>query len=674
MSAAVLAAATAAGGILAGAGVFATPARSRAFAAGALTAVLGAFGIVLGASVIGSELAPVRVAGLIPLAGVTIAGDATSGFFVIIVGAVAAVVGGYSVGYFRHSPPGRSTLATLPVFVTAMLLLPLAASVTTFLALWELMALTSLVLVLAEHHRAETRQAALVYAVMTELGFLSILVALVWFAGGVGSESFAAMGQGATTLSSGTRNGIFLLTLIGFGSKAGLLPLHGWLPRAHPAAPSPVSALLSAAMVNLGVYGMIRFNVILLGPGPRWWGLIVVLVGALTAVYAVLQASVANDLKRLLAFSTSENMGLVTVGLGAMLLLSVTHNQAAGVVAMVAALLQLLAHAAFKTLGFLSAGAVVAATGHRDLDRLGGLASRMPATTVLFGLAALGASGLPFGAAFVSEWSLVQGLIGARPGGDAMVALTMPLAVAAVALTAGLGVAAMVKAFGIGFLARARSDGAARARESSGGMLASQAAAAAACCALAVAPSLVSGLVTRVLRSLPATAGQPLPHLGLLLRLPGTTGSLSPVILAALFTSTLLLIVAGLFVRTRRTRRPSVAGQGRAALWGCGGPALTPRMQYTSSAFAEPLQRVFDDVLRPDIDVDVSHLRESRYLVAKVRYRAVIVDVFERRLYRPVVRGVEAVADIIRRGHTGNVHAYLAYGAVGLLVVLLAAR
>ena len=228
------------------------------------------------------------------------------------------------------------------------------------------------------------------------------------------------MGHAAAALPSGTRSGIFLLALVGFGSKAGLVPLHGWLPLAHPAAPSPVSALLSAAMVNLGIYGLFRVNVILLGAGPRWWGLLLVLVGSATAVYSVLQATVANDLKRLLAFSTSENMGLVSIGLGAALLLSATHNRAAAVVALAAALLQILAHAAFKTLGFLTAGAVASAAGHRDLDRLGGLARRMPATTALFGVAALGAAGLPLGAGFASEWLLVQRLIHARPGDDAI--------------------------------------------------------------------------------------------------------------------------------------------------------------------------------------------------------------------------------------------------------------
>ncbi len=260
-------------------------------------------------------------------------------------------------------------------------------------------------------------------------------------------------------MPDGVRTAVFLLTVAGFGSKAGLVPLHAWLPRAHPEAPSPVSALMSAAMVNLGVYGIVRIDLQLLGPGPRWWGLVLLVVGGLSALYGVLQASVATDLKRLLAYSTTENMGLITLALGAATLFAELRGVAVRRRSRwPRRCCTWSAHAAFKSLGFLAAGSVLAATGLRDLDRLGGLARRMPATTALFGVAALGASGLPLGAGFVSEWLLVQSLIHAAPSHDTTVALTTPLAVGAVALTTGLGVAAMVKAFGIGFLARPRSE------------------------------------------------------------------------------------------------------------------------------------------------------------------------------------------------------------------------
>jgi hydrogenase-4 component B len=664
--AAVILAGTLAGGLL----VLTLPARSRGLAAGSATIVIGLGGVGLGLLVLTSGLAVYRVGWLIPLSGATFAGDATSGLFVTITGAVAVAAGLFTVGYHRRSPMPTGALACLPLFVAAMLAVPLAGSVTTFLFGWELMALTSLVLVLADHRHQPARAAGQLYAVMTQLGFAAILLGLVIFLGASGGgDGFARLAARAAGLSAPVRTAVFLLTFAGFGSKAGLLPLHAWLPRAHPEAPSPVSALMSASMVNLGIYGIIRFDLTLLGPGPRWWGLLLLGVGAVTAVYAVLQATVATDVKRLLAYSTSENMGLVTLALGAAVLLRASHNPLIAEVAMAAALLHVINHAAFKSLGFLSAGAVLAATGVRDLDRLGGLARRMPVTTTAFALAALGGSGLPLGAGFVSEWLLLQSLIHTRPASGTTLALVMPFAVGAVALTTGLGVAAMVKAFGIGFLARPRSPAAAVADEVSTGMRVAMALPAACCLVLAIAPVVLAPALRDVLRVLPTAGSGPGPSLGLLLRLPGISGSLSPTVLALAFASAVAVAVlmGSVGGRRRPPRRP-------AELWASGGGPLTARMEYTATSFAEPLQRVFADVLRPDTDIEINHLAESQYLVEQVRYRSQIVDAIELRLHTPVIRAVAGAAQLVRRCHRGNVHLYLGYGALGLLIVLVLAR
>lgn len=642
--------------------VLVVPDRLRGRMAGAGTVIVGAAGFGLGLSTIGQALAVHQVGWLIPLAGATFAGDALSGLFVAIIGAVTVAAGLFTAGYHRYNPLPPGALACLPLFVAAMIAVPLAGSVTTFLFVWEVMALASVVLVFAEHQRAQTRTAGQLYAVMTHIGFAAILLGLVVFAGAAGGESFAALGAHAAALPALTRTAVFLLTFAGFGSKAGLLPLHAWLPRAHPEAPSPVSALMSAAMVNLGIYGIVRFDIVLLGPGPRWWGLLLLLAGTVTAVYAVLQASVATDLKRLLAYSTSENMGLITLALGAALLLHSSANPQIAQIALAAAFLHLVNHSAFKALGFLSAGAVLAATGVRDLDRLGGLARRMPVTTSMFGIAALGASGLPLGAGFVSEWLLLQSLIHALPANGTMLALVMPFAVGAVALTAGLGVAAMVKAFGVGFLARPRSDAAAAAREVTGCMRTAMMLPAAACLVLAVAPGALAPALRSVLLVLPGAGSG--PSLGLLLRLPGIAGSISPALLAV----ALIGCVGFALVFANRGATTS------APLWAGGGGPLTARMQYTATSFAEPLQRVFADVLRPDTDIDISHFSESHYLVEQVRYRSQIVDAIEMRVYGPVVRAVTGWANLVRRGHRGSVHTYLAYGGIGLLVVLVWSR
>jgi hydrogenase-4 component B len=637
---------------------------------GGLTAVLGAVGVALGLSVIFDGPRHLRIDWLLPLVGVRLDLDPLGGMFVAATGAVSIAVGIYAVGYARREHWARFPLVMLPLFVAAMLLVPAAGSVTTFLLAWELMAAASLVLVLSEHRRDAVRSAGVFYAIMTQLGFAAILLALVVLSAAGGGDAFGVIAAHKGDLSSGTRTAVFLLTLMGFGSKAGLLPLHAWLPRAHPEAPSPVSALMSAAMVNMGIYGIIRIDLQLLGPGPQWWGLTMMILGAVSAVFGVLQASVATDLKRLLAYSTTENMGLVTLGLGAAALLSSSGAPTVAAIAMTAALLLLLSHAAFKTLAFLAAGSVLAATGLRDLDKLGGLARRMPGTTVMFGIAALGASGLPLGAGFVGEWLLLQSLIHSPHDNNTLLALAMPLSVGAVALTTGLGIAAMVKAFGVGFLARPRSAAAEAARESPASMLTGMSLAAAACAVFAVAPALLGPALRQVLAVLPTVGGDAAgPRLGTYLRLPGVAGSIAPGLLAAALAIAVLMAL-GLSRWGVRQRPATVV----APLWACGADAVGPRMQYTATSFAEPLQRVFDDVLRPDTDVEVTHFAESQYLVEKVTYRTRLADPIEQRLYAPAVRAVTTWAGWVRNAHNGSVHLYLACGALGLLVVLLVAR
>lgn len=631
---------------------------------GMVTSGIGVIGVWLGLHAMFGSVHPVAVDWLLPLSGVRLELDPLGGFFVALTGVVAVPVGCYAIGYARRARLSWVTLALLPVFVAAMELVPAAGSVTTFLLAWELMAIASLMLVLSEYTRSQVRAAGLSYAVMTQLGFVAILVGLMVLSAAGGSIRLADL----TGVSGGARTAVFVLTFVGFGSKAGLVPLHAWLPRAHPEAPSPVSALMSAAMVNLGIYGIVRFDLRLLGPGPRWWGLVLMAVGAISALYGVLQASVATDIKRLLAYSTTENMGLVVLALGAATLFADTGDYGPATIAAAAAVVHLMAHAAFKSLGFLAAGSVLAATHLRDLDQLGGLARRMPYTTVFFGVAALGACGLPLGAGFVGEWLLVQSLVHAPPAHDRLVALTTPLAVGVVALATGLSVAAMVKAFGIGFLARPRSSQAAGASEAPNSMRAGMMAAAGACLVLAVAPGLVAPIVRQTVATLPFAPGG-FTGLGTVVRLPGVPGSIAPGVIAAGAIGA-ALVAAGL-ARLRSRRRPPPV---ELPLWACGADDLTERMQYTATSFAEPLQRVFGDVLRPDTDIEVTQTAESRFIADRIAYRTAIGDTIEQRLYTPVVAAVAAAAGLMRRAHTGSVHLYLAYGALGVLIVLVAAK
>lgn len=638
--------------------------RWRAGVVGIGTAAAGAAGAVAGGAAVSGQIWWSVLPGLLPLSGVRLEVDALSGWFLLLVGGVAALVGVYTAGYAGRSGDGassRAALAALPLFVAAMLVVPAAGSVSTLLFAWELMALSSLLLVMAEHaHALAVRSAGRWYAVMTQAGFVVILLALVWAAAACGGESFAVIRHAAPGLSGTVRGGVFVLGAAGFGAKAGMVPAHPWLPRAHAEAPSHVSALMSAAMVSLGVYGVLRLGFDLLGGGPAWWWVLLAAGGGVSALYGILQAALATDVKKLLAYSTAENTGLILLGVGAAGLFTDVGQPGLAALALAAALLHTLNHAAFKSLLFFAAGAVARVTGTRDLDALGGLGRRMPATTALFALGALCAAALPPGNGFVSEWVLLQSLVHALPPVSDLNAIAAPVGVAVVALTAGVGVAAYLKAFGTGFLARPRSAAAETAREAGPAMLAAMAGAALGCGLLALAPGLTAPALSRItgiIRSGSPMAGTARLHL------PGVGAFYSPLLVVAG-----LAVLAGVIAALARVMgRP----RRRAAAWGCGDGPQTARTQYTATSFTEPLQQVFDDVLRPEHHVEVSHYAESAYLVERVRFQIRVPDRIETYLYTPLLAAGRTVGRAVRVLANGSVHRYLAYGLITLLIVLV---
>lgn len=663
--------------VLAGAGALAgaaLPVRLGVPVSGGCTTVVGLGGGTAGVAALGGDRWSAQLPDLLPLAGVHLAVDALSGLFMSVAGAVVAAVAVYGVGYASgtghgaHGVGSRTAQTVLPLFALTLVLVPVMASVSGFLLLWELMALTSLVLVLAEHReRPSVREAGVWYAVLTHLGFVLLLAGLALFAAQAGGETFAVLREGADGMSPAARGLVFVLTGMAFASKAGAVPLHPWLPRAHPEAPSPVSALMSAAMVNLGVYGLVRTGFDLLGGGPSWWWLALMAVGGLSAVYGILQAAMASDLKRLLAYSTSENVGgLVLIGAGAAGLFVSSGDPELAVLALAAALLHVVNHSAFKALLFCAAGTVLRATGVRDLDRLGGLRARMPVTAGLFALGALGAVALPPGNGFISEWMLLQSLIHGLQVKGTAVAVILPLAVALIALSAGIAAAVFVKALGVGFFARPRTRQATEAREASPLMIAGMGLLGAACAALALVPGLLGGGLGRAVRAVGLPGESGVSGGGVQIRLAEVSATLSPLwVVAALAIAVALASYLPRLYGHRRRRM-------NAKLWDCGGGAPTPRMAYTATSFAEPLQRVFDDVLAPEQDVNVTHARESAYLLERVRFRNRVPDRIEHRLYVPVMRLLSSAGQVARRLAGGSVHVYLGYGFFGLLTVLVA--
>lgn len=641
------------------------PASWRARAVGVLLAGCGGCGVWTGAASLAGHAWQADLPWLLPLAGVALSVDALSAWFLLLIGAVTATVGVYTISYAGrdgHGPGSRSAMFVLPLFGASMLVVPAAASVPTFLLGWELMAVTSLLLVITEHrHHEQVRPAALWYAAMTQAGFVTILIGLSWLST-VSNVDFVGVREHATTLPPALKGAVFVLCLFGFASKAGAVPLHPWLPRAHAEAPSHVSALMSAAMVKLGIYGLLRVGFDLLGGGPRWWWFTVALLGALSALYGIVQAVVATDLKRLLAFSTSENIGLILLGIGFAGMFSRSGLPAIAALALAAALLHTLNHAGFKTLLFLGAGSVVKATGTRDLDKLGGLGKRMPATTALIAAGALAAAALPPGNGFVSEWLLLQSLLHQDNAGT-MLAIAAPVAVAVIALTAGVGVATYVKAVGTGLLARPRSAMAAGAAESPPAMIAAMVVAGLACAALAVVPAITMPGIAQVAAGLglaPPPVGTDLASL----QLTGITARFWPLWLAVAIVAS-VGAVAVLGRRLGQARRRAIA-------WDCGDGPLSARMEYTATSYAEPLQRVFDDTLAPERDVDVTHDTESAYHIEAIRYRQRIPDRIENRVYRPLIALLTRVGEWARRLAPGVMHRYLAYMLTALIAVLVA--
>ncbi|HVB94862.1 MAG TPA: proton-conducting transporter membrane subunit [Acidimicrobiales bacterium] len=642
------------------------PEKIRTQLSSLLTAAACGCGLVAAVEVIRTgHQAVVSTDRLLPLSGFSMALDRFGALFVVVGAVVGFCAMVFRLGYDGHGLSSRTASSVLPLFVTTLLLVPAAATVTTFLFLWELMAITSLLLVLVDHRRRpEVQVAGQWYAVMTQLGAAALLLGLVLLAARTGSQSFAAIAAGSEHLPAWVRSSAFVLVVMGFGSKAGMVPLHVWLPRAHPEAPGPVSALMSAAMVNLGIYGIVRVGDGLLGGGPAWWWLMVMALGALSALFGSLHSATSADLKRLLAYSTTDNVGLMLLGVGASGLFASTGHPALALVALAAALLHMVFHAIFKGSLFLSASSIQQATGSRDLDQLGGLLRRMPVTGSLFIVGGLTIAALPPLCGFVSEWLLLQAMLHGLPSSNPALAIAMPIGVGVLALTGGLTALTFVKAIGIGLLGQPRSEPAARAGEVHRSMWVGAGILATLCLAFGVAPYLV---IPSVLDAARTVTGVRLPDpltRGWQVGLSGVSGVLAPGLLALG-----LLVAVTLVAGARRLLQRGAVR--RTEAWGCGRELLTPRMEYTATSFGEPLSRVFEDVLSPAHDLDVSHIAESNYYVEAATFHTSLDDAFERHLYRPTAAGLRRWGAIARLVPNGSIHRYLAFGLVALVVVLV---
>jgi hydrogenase-4 component B len=585
-------------------------------------------------------------------------------WFLLVLGIIAIPVTIYSVGYFQHAIVPRRT-ATVGVAFNALLgaveLVFAAADVLTFLFAWELMTLTTAILVATEHQERASRRAAYLYLVMSHVGTACLVAGFFILTAAADTPSLSVIFAG-DLVDGPLRHVLFALFFVGFGVKAGIVPLHVWLPEAHPAAPSSVSALMSAVLITAGIYGLVRVCAFGLGTPHPYWALVSLLLGTLSAVLGVLYALTQTDIKRLLAYSTIENTGIIVLGLGAAMMALAYGRGELAAVAVAASLAHVLNHATFKSLLFLAAGNLVAATGTRRIEELGGLLRRMPWTGLFFLVGAMSISGLPLLNGFVSEWLTFQALLFGFASTPGLVRLNFPLAGAMLALSTALAAACFVRAFGIGFLAHPRTRAAGEAHEASAIMLVPLAFLASLCLWLGLFTGGVLAAIGGVAGSLPGIRLQTS-----LARSPVTIVSglasfdyVAPALLGLAFAAALAIAT----LVSARNRTP----QRRAPTWGCGGE-LTASTEYTATAFSKPVVMIFRAIYRPTREVEAL-ADVSPYFPREVRYRATIEPTFERYVYQPLVRGVLRIAAGMKGVQAGSLHAYLAYVLV-LAVILL---
>lgn len=599
--------------------------------------------------------------------------DGLSALFLGIIALLATSVSVYSFGYATDFLQRRNVgllLFLYNAFLFSMVGVVIAWHAVLFVFVWELMSLTTFFLINYEHEEAASRRAAFLYVVMTHIGTALLVVMFMTLYSYTGSFTFEAFRGAGARMPATVRSLVFLCATVGFGIKAGIVPFHIWLPEAHPAAPSNISALMSGVMIKTGIYGMVRVFFDFLGPDiPEWWGVLILIIAVSSSVLGVLYALMEHDLKRLLAFHSIENIGIILMGVGGALLFLSLGNKPLAAIALIAGLYHVLNHATFKGLLFLGAGSVLHATHSKNIEELGGLIKKMPWTAFFFLIGAVAISALPPLNGFVSEWLTFQALLLGFHINDLTVKIAVPLTVALLALTGALAAACFVKAFGITFLGIPRSEHAEEAQESSPTMLAAMGLLAMLCVLFGVVPGLVVSVLDPLVSSSLGTAlsGQIALSRGMLLIPQSTSTSISPPVLTGLLIAiTLLPVAAGyLFAGKLRTRV--------AQTWACGLQKIEPQMQYTATGFSKPIRMIFSNIFRATHEIEISE-ESSPYFHPQVKYELKTESVFLKYLYEPVLHFVLHSARVARRIQTGRIQSYLAYIFITLVILLLFAR
>ncbi len=592
--------------------------------------------------------------------------DPLSLFFLAVIALVCAPSLIYSFGYLKgqFSSSRINLLQALTVlFIGSMAAVVLAGDILFFLIAWELMSLVSFFLVIFEHEHEQSITAGVIYIVMTHVGTAFIIAACALIYKFSGTFNFEVVRNACLLMPQHIRNLIFIFLLIGFGTKAGIVPLHVWLPYAHPQAPSHISSMMSGVMIKTAVYGIIRFVMFLLGANTGWWGVLILILAVLSCLVGVIYALMEQDIKKLLAYSSVENMGIILLGVGLSMLFYSMNLRYPAVLALVAGLYHLINHAVFKGLLFLGAGSVYKATGTRNMEKMGGLIKSMPWTAAFFLLGAMAISGLPPFNGFISEWLVLQAFFLGGIGASGVLKLFLGLGAAALAFTSGLAAACFVKAFGITFLALPRSKQAQQAKEALGSMLTGMGIFAGLIIILGAAAvpvikilAVVAGYANSV-----DIQGMPFSLNNFTLSIQPAQGVfLSPGLIALSF----LIFGAGsagaYFLLFRQGTRIFKT-------WDCGYYKLDSRNEYTSTGFSKPFRLAFSFFLLPY--KRTQKIRESAYHVKSFSYETYTTKVFKKYFYEPLLYSIYWAAAWLRRIQPGSIHLYIGY--ILLTIILL---
>jgi len=598
--------------------------------------------------------------------------DALAGFFFALIGVVLFVVSLFGPDYVRvYQRSGRYSLAVLGIatglFVAGMQLVVVADDALAFMIAWELMSVSSYVLVAYEHFESANRRAAFLYLLMAQLGAGLILLAFGVLSAFATDFSFAALR--AAELPGLWSSVAFGLALFGFGMKAGLVPMHFWLPEAHPVAPSHISALMSGVMLKVAIYGFIRYIFDLLGDLHWQWGIVLLITGSISALYGVLYALMQNDLKKLLAYSSIENIGIIYVCLGLSVLFFASDLPRLGALGLVVALYHAINHAVFKSLLFLGAG-VIAQRGHEhNLEHMGGLIRLMPWTAAFFLVGCISISGLPPFSGFVSEWLTLQVALQATALQSGVLRAVVPITAAMLALTGALAAACFVKVYGIAFLGRARQRRVRHARDGDPLMIVGQGILAFLCLLLGVLPTTVMnalGSVSESLTGVGLTTSTSRGWLWLTPIAPEVASYSAPLIMLGVTAVLVVWALVYLMLRRKRQFSPLL----RRDPWDCGFGSLNPRMQYTASAFAMPFKQVFAPLFRIHEEVERNMDESLPTRLLQLRYQLHSEDICWRLFYRPFMQGIAWSSRRVARIQTGRLRHYLAYSFITLLLLL----